>query len=167
MAKNQYSIIPEKGKYTAVPKGYDTSYKTMDSPDMSNYERWGSASDVLEGLYSAFAKPVGGMGDVLVNQLLPDLGIDLSSPEDLATSLILSRVPGGKIVKRGRKGATKKVQNLEKKIDNQAKQLKEQAEEISKLKTKMKPYKKKADKFNAQIEKRENKIRSNNREILK
>lgn len=59
---SKYSIKPPEGKYTAVPEGYDTSYETMDSPDMSNYERWGSPSDVLYGIGQAF-RPFKEVGD--------------------------------------------------------------------------------------------------------
>ena len=66
------------------------------------------------------------------------------------------------VVKYIRRGVSKTLRR--RRLRNENTKLRK---EISKLKTKMKPYKKKADKFNAQIEKRENKKRSNNREILK
>jgi hypothetical protein len=59
---SKYSIKPPKGKYTAVPEGYDTSYKTMDSPDMSNYERWEDWGDVKHGIGQAF-RPFKEVGD--------------------------------------------------------------------------------------------------------
>ena len=101
--RESYSIIPEKGKYTAVPKGYDTSYKTMDSPDMSNYERWESLSDVGQGLSNILTGTAEGFG------------YDLSDPQSLAESLALSLfIPGplknvAKKIKSGAKTARKSV----------------------------------------------------------
>ena len=84
-----YSIIPEKGKYTAVPEGYDTSYETMDSPDMSNYERWGSIGDIGKALSNIATGTAEGFGYDLSdpNSLLADLALSMFLPPTLRNAL--------------------------------------------------------------------------------
>ena len=61
---SQYNIIPPKGKYTAVPQGYDTSY-----------ERFENLSDVGQGL-----------GNILTGTM-KGFGYDLEDPQSLLESL--------------------------------------------------------------------------------
>lgn len=89
---SQYSIKPPKGKYTAVPQGYDTSYETWESP-------W----DVAQGLGNIATGTAKGFG------------YDLSDPQSLAEALALSFfIPGplknvAKNIKKGAKTAGKSV----------------------------------------------------------
>jgi hypothetical protein len=81
----------------------------MASPDMSNYERWGSLSDIGDALYNIGTGTSKGFG------------YDLEDPQDLATSLAMSIIlPGflgkiGKNIKVGAK-AKKAVSDANKKI---------------------------------------------------
>ena len=69
---SQYNIIPPKGKYTAVPQGYDTSY-----------ERFENLSDVGQGL-----------GNILTGTM-KGFGYDLEDPQSLLESLALSAIVPG------------------------------------------------------------------------
>ena len=69
---SQYNIIPPKGKYTAVPQGYDTSY-----------ERFENLSDIGQGL-----------GNILTGTM-KGFGYDLGDPQSLAESLALSAIMPG------------------------------------------------------------------------
>ena len=101
---SKYSIKPPEGKYTAVPEGYDTSYETMDSPDMSNYERWESWGDVKHGVGQAF-RPFKEVGDYFLpieetsqiiqgqeNPLLMALGF---VPGLKQVKKVYNKIPGG------------------------------------------------------------------------